>query len=77
MEKINYKYNWCDFFTPCPYRENINVGSYDCSICKCNNGIEQEKLDIDNLKYANLPPHIRRCLVNGNGVVKCNFLKNE
>ena len=27
MNSIEFVYNWCDYLTPCPYCENIKVGS--------------------------------------------------
>ena len=42
MEVIQYKRGWCDYFTPCPYRNPIGkqngvfVGDYDCYTCKYN-----------------------------------------
>ena len=28
MKEINFEYTWCDYLTPCPYRKDIEVGSY-------------------------------------------------
>ena len=39
MEKIEGEYNWCDFFTPCPYHRCVEVGSFDCYECEFNRGI--------------------------------------
>lgn len=33
MAKVKFKYTWCDYLTPCPYRNNVEVGSYECSQC--------------------------------------------
>lgn len=49
QEKINFKRNWCEYFTPCPIynkkgkAEGIMVGDYDCSICICNKELKDTK----------------------------------
>lgn len=31
---LTFEYTWCDYLTPCPHRENIEIGCFDCYDCK-------------------------------------------
>ena len=43
METINFKYNWCDYLTPCPYIKDKEVGSYECSTCEYCKGLNYDE----------------------------------
>lgn len=72
---LDFEYTWCDFLTPCPHRENIEIGSFDCSECKYfissrNGGTTNKEVAGDYTKYSKIMK----------GVVFCthpnNFNKN-
>ena len=45
ITKIIFKYNWCEYFTPCPHYNDIMVGGYDCSECQFCGGINLSNID--------------------------------
>lgn len=70
---IEFVYTWCDYLTPCSYRENIEVGSYDCALCK---HFLDSIYDIEHTgKLVNEMPvgDPRRYMVQYKGIVKCNY----
>lgn len=73
MNNIEFVYNWCDYLTPCPYCENIEVGSYECAQCK---HFLDSIYDIEHTgKLVNEMPvgDPRRYAVQYKGLVKCNY----
>jgi C4-type Zn-finger protein len=34
-----FERTWCDYLTPCPYINNIEIGSYECSTCGYFDGV--------------------------------------
>ena len=70
---IEFVYNWCEYLTPCPYCENIEVGSYECSRCE---HFVDSKYDIEHTeKLINELPvgDPRRYMGQYKGIVKCNY----
>lgn len=49
MER-EYVYNWCDFLTPCPYKD-CEIGSFDCH--QCENFIKNEITNDEISKITN------------------------
>ena len=70
MEERPYICSWCDYLTICEHT-GFEIGSYECSQCKYNNGIAQEeskfKTPFDYRKYSELL----------HGKVKCNYTKED
>lgn len=64
--KMIFEYNWCDYLTPCPYK-NCEIGSYDCS--QCENFIEFEELDNSETNYDS--NNYKRFFIIKKGVVNC------
>lgn len=62
--EIKFERNWCDYLTPCKHKNNIFVGSYECS--KCSNFISstEESLRFKSCDYSNYFNVV-------NGIVKC------
>lgn len=29
---LKFERTWCDYITPCPFRENIYIGEYECVV---------------------------------------------
>lgn len=51
---LEYEFNWCDFFTPCPHGKDCFVGDYDCTTCPNydHHVSEREtKINNNNLDY--------------------------
>ena len=74
METINFKYNWCDYLTPCPYIKDKEVGSYECSTCEyCKRLNYDEALRTDDTPIDNKNYYKRYFVINV-GVCKCSFM---
>lgn len=70
---IEFVYNWCDYLTPCPHCENIEVGSYECAHCKhfidSVYDIEHTNKLVNEMSVGDP----RRYAVQYKGIVKCNY----
>lgn len=74
METINFKYNWCDYLTPCPYIKDKEVGSYECSICEYCKGLNyDEALRTDDTPVSD-KNYCKRYFIINIGVCKCSFM---
>lgn len=72
MEELKFKYNWCNFFTPCPYREDDTmIGDYECTEC-CSHF---ESCEITKEPPINGISSYSRYNIIGEGKVKCRYGK--
>lgn len=62
MKNMIFKRTWCDYLTPCPYRDGIEIGSYECSECHHNGGFEDHG-KVKPGEYFSV----------AQGCVRCNF----
>ena len=66
IKELMFEFTWCDYLTPCPFRKDVFIGDYDCTICPKFISINIEKgingSTIDYKRYADV----------GQGVVTCN-----
>ena len=75
FKNIEFEYTWCDYLTPCPHRENIEVGGFDCSECRyfISSRSESSRYNSGNDNYKKYTEVLK-------GVVFCahpyNFNKN-
>ena len=70
MQQIPYQRTWCDYLTPCPFNNNIEVGSYYCSQCKNFISVEEETkkfsgIDLSYKKYFEIIKGTVNCKKNG------------
>lgn len=63
--KVYFEFSWCDYLTPCQYKEGVDVGSYDCSCCEFFSRMEITKDIFPPADYA-------RYCAKGKGFVCCN-----
>ena len=81
MQVLNFKFNWFDYLTPCPFKKDVMVGEYVCSVCpyhksfKITDDINRHKKDDNtvNLSY-------NKYFEIGTGIVECRadeFIYNE
>lgn len=68
-KEIDFEYTWCDYLTPCPYNNDINVGSYECQEkCEyCAKNIISNPIDYK--KYSPCDYQIYQCI--GKGKIIC------
>lgn len=52
MKNIEYKRTWCDYLTPCPHQQNVEVGSFECSKCTCHISLHENTKKFDPCDYA-------------------------
>ena len=52
---ITYKFNWCEYLTPCPHGNDCYVGDYDCA--HCSNFVKH--VWMNNIPYNNINDHSR------------------
>lgn len=76
METIEFERTWCDYLTPCPYKNKekdetgIMVGDYECYNCKhCKQYIDNSSI-LDNKGKVDYTKVVV-------GRVKCNFKEIE
>lgn len=74
MKDIQYKRTWCDYLTPCPRDEGIEIGSWECSQCPYHQGMGKENIpptcpDPSSEKYY------ERYNVIITGTVQCGYEK--
>ena len=67
--EIEYTFNWCDYFTNCPYTSaDIKVGSYecvhDCEYCAGNTIIDDINKNLKTCDY-------QKYFIEGKGKVIC------
>ena len=82
MQVLNFKFNWFDYLTPCPFKKDVMVGEYDCSVCPYHKSFKiihsidrymrNEQEEISYTKYFEI----------GEGIVECiadefNKIENE
>lgn len=71
MENLLFKFNWCDYFTPCPHGKDCMIGDHTCYTCiHCKSYIvnserfkNTDKIDNDYRKY----------FIINEGHVMCSF----
>ena len=59
---INFEMTWCDYLTPCPYKSDIEVGSFACASCE---------YFVSFKNYESVPPG--EYFTVKTGCVECNF----
>ena len=67
--KMKFEYNWCEYFTPCPYKTGIMIGDYDCSECQHFKGVEI------NTTEKVIPEGYARYSMVYYGCVNCSYKK--
>lgn len=65
MEEIKFERNWCDYLTTCEYIPNTEIGSYECSTCKYNHGLQENGI---------IPPG--KYFTKIDGTCLCSFKKD-
>lgn len=83
MQKLQYSRTWCDYITPCPYHNEVwspeykcevMMGDYECSQCKHNAGLEEEKYNWSSLAHSFDGSNYTH--ITNNNICKCNYEKN-
>jgi hypothetical protein len=64
-KKLKFEFNWCDYKTPCPYKNDIFIGDYDCYTCEHN----KEYTILDGITLDDKMSYLKI----GNGIVICNY----
>ena len=72
-ELHNYRYErtWCDYLTPCPHKEDVMIGSYECENCAYyKSSIENKFKDYEPCDYGKYTETV-------SGIVTCSYNKEE
>lgn len=74
MKEIYFEYTWCDYLTKCPYKSNIEVGSFDCHCCKYNEGLilDKKEDEVNLMKISDKLYYKKRYGSVYTGICKCN-----
>lgn len=67
---IKYKFNWCDFLTPCPHGKDCCVGDFDCHTCK---HFVNSIIDPCDEEPPYTPTEYKKYTEISTGTVTCNF----
>lgn len=70
---IQYERTWCDYLTPCPKDESIEIGSWECSQCPFYHGRGKENTPPTNPDCTS-DEYFRRYFVITTGTVKCAYV---
>lgn len=73
MADIMYRRTWCEYLTPCPHREGVEVGSYECEQCRHHADHAEEKSMAwsPDRPRAEFIQDYRKYSEIINGIVKC------
>lgn len=62
-----YARNWCDYFTPCIFKKDVMIGSFECSKCHYFGGFKEDSTRFDKKEIDDYSKYFR--LIKG--VVNC------
>jgi hypothetical protein len=69
---LNFKFNWADYLTPCPFKKDIMIGEYECSVCPYHKGFKITQSIDTNAKDENDVVSYKRYFEVGTGIVECS-----
>ena len=71
ITEYKYKFNWCEFLTPCPIKNDTMIGDYDCIEC-CPHFVNFEIVkSIESVDGSTYAPYFEY----GTGILKCKGIK--